>query len=148
MRYWIPLVLVVCLVSVQTGCTGLVRDEGVYASKAGRAAAVVASAVQTARYAVQAAEAGAAPGRYVVQLLVEAEDEAGSARSTFEAIQSPGPAADALAEELGALLDEATTTLTRLRVHARRGDTGRLVADAEPLPKLAELLGGFAEAHA
>jgi hypothetical protein len=96
MLCWRRLTVAGLLLILQAGCTGLVRDDGVYSSKAGRTAEVVASSVQTARYAVQALEEGLAPGRYVVQLLDEAEEQAGSAQGTFDAIQPPGTDADEL----------------------------------------------------
>jgi hypothetical protein len=50
-------------------CTGPVRSTSVYESKAGATAETVASAVETARLAVQAAQAGDAYGRYLTLLL-------------------------------------------------------------------------------
>ena len=135
------------LLLLQAGCTGLVRDDGVYAAKAGRTAEVVASSLQTARYAVQAAREGKAPGRYVVQLLDEAEEQAGSAQGTFDAIQPPGVRSDELRDELDPVLQDAVEALTELRIQARRGDTARLIEEAEPLPELAERLQRFAEAQ-
>ena len=82
-------------------CTGPVRSSPGYESKAGQTAAVAASAVQTALLAVDAAEDDKASGRYLTQVLVEAEEDAGSAQGTFDAIQPP----DQRAVELRASLD-------------------------------------------
>ena len=64
----------------------------VYASKAGETAEAVASAVETAGLAVDAAREGKAHGRYLTQVLVEAEEDAGSAQGTFDGIQPPAGA--------------------------------------------------------
>jgi hypothetical protein len=65
---------------------------------------VAASAVQTAVLAVDAAKGGKAYGRYLTQVLVEAEGDAGAAQGTFDAIQPP----DQRADELRARLEEPT----------------------------------------
>lgn len=124
-------------------CTGPVRSSPVYESKAGQTAAVAASAVQTALLAVDAAEDDKASGRYLTQVLVEAEEDAGSAQGTFDAIQPP----DQLRASLDDLLTEATDTLTELRIAARRGRFAELPELAGPLPGVAAKLGDFAKAH-
>jgi hypothetical protein len=128
-------------------CTGPVRSSPVYESKAGQTAEVVASAVQTALLAVEAAEQDKAYGGYLTQVLVEAEEEAGSAQGTFEAIQPPDDRADELRSRLDDLLTEATGTLAELRIVARRGRFAELAELAGPLPGVATKLGDFAEAH-
>jgi hypothetical protein len=122
-------------------CTGPVRSSPVYESKAGQTAAVAASAVQTALLAVDAAEDDKASGRYLTQVLVEAEEDAGSAQGTFDAIQPP----DQLRASLDDLLTEATDTPTELRIAARR--FAELPELAGPLPGVAAKLGDFAKAH-
>ena len=111
-------------------CTGPVRSSPVYESKAGQTAAVTASAVQTALLAVDAAE-----------------EDAGSAQGTFDAIQPPDQRADELRASLDDLLTEATDTLTELRIAARRGRFAELPELAGPLPGVAAKLGDFAKAH-
>jgi hypothetical protein len=129
------------------GCTGPVRSVNVYESKAGRTAEVAASAVQTALLAVEAADGGKAHGRYLTQVLVEAEEDATSAQGTFDAIQPPDRRADALRVRLDGLLGEATENLAELRIAARRGHLAELPELARPLPEVAEQLASFAEAH-
>ena len=128
-------------------CTGPVRSSAVYESKAGQTAAVAASATQTALLAVDAAKDDKAYGRYLTQVLVEAEEDAGSAQGTFDAIQPPDRRADELRDQLDELVSEATDTLTELRVAARRGHTAQLAEPAAPLEGLAGKLHAFAEAH-
>jgi hypothetical protein len=129
------------------GCTGPVRSSPVYESKAGQTAEVVASAVQTALLAVDAAEDGKAYGRYLTQVLVEAEEDAGAAQGTFDGIQPPDDRADELRARLDELLGDATDTLADLRIAARRGRFAELPELARPLPEVAAKLDEFAEAH-
>jgi hypothetical protein len=138
---------VVAAMLLAGACTGPVRSTPVYESKAGQTAAVVASAVQTALLAVDAAKDDKAYGRYLTQVLVEAEEDAGSAQGTFDAIQPPDDRADELRASLDDLLTEATDTLAHLRIAARRGRFAELPALAESLPKVAAKLDDFAEAH-
>jgi hypothetical protein len=138
---------VVAVMLLVGGCTGPVRSSPVYESKAGQTAEVVASAVQTALLAVDAAEDGKAYGRYLTQVLVEAEEDAGAAQGTFDGIQPPDDRADELRARLDELLGDATDTLADLRIAARRGRFAELPELARPLPEVAAKLDEFAEAH-
>ena len=140
-RSWVAVLLLV------GACTGPVRSSDVYESKAGQTAATAASAVQTAALAVDAAKGNKAFGRYLTQLLVEAEEDAGSAQGTFDGIQPPDQRADELRSRLDDLLTEATGTLAELRVAARRGRFAELPELAKPLPGVAAKLDDFAKAH-
>ena len=140
-------VMVLGVLLLLGACTGPVRSVEVYESKAGQTAEVVASAVQTALTAAAAAEGDKAYGRYLTQVLVEAEEDAGSAQGTFDGIQPPDRRADALRGRLDGLLGEATDTLAELRIAARRGRFAELPELARPLPEVAEELEAFAEAH-
>jgi hypothetical protein len=140
-RSWVAVLLLV------GACTGPVRSSEVYESKAGQTAATAASAVQTAALAVDAAKGDKAFGRYLTQLLVEAEEDAGSAQGTFDGIQPPDQRADQLRSRLDELLSEATGTLAELRVAARRGRFAELPELARPLPGVAAKLDDFAKAH-
>jgi len=140
-RSWVAVLLLV------GACTGPVRSSEVYESKAGQTAATAASAVQTAALAVDAAKGDKAFGRYLTQLLVEAEEDAGAAQGTFDGIQPPDQRADQLRSRLDELLSEATGTLAELRVAARRGRFAELPELARPLPGVAAKLDDFAKAH-
>jgi hypothetical protein len=142
-RSWV--VAVVLLAAA--GCTGPVRSSAVYESKAGRTAAAVASAVQTALLATDASRGDKAYGRYLTQVLVEAEEDAGSAQGTFDGIQPPDQRADELRSQLDDLLGQATDTLANLRIAARRGRFAELPTLARPLPRVAARLDDFAKAH-
>ena len=140
-RSWVAVLLLV------GACTGPVRSSEVYDSKAGQTAATAASAVQTAALAVDASKGDKAFGRYLTQLLVEAEEDAGSAQGTFDGIQPPDQRADQLRSRLDDLLTQATGTLAELRVAARRGRFAELPELAKPLPGVAAKLDDFAKAH-
>jgi hypothetical protein len=140
-RSWVAVLLLV------GACTGPVRSSEVYESKAGQTAETAASAVQTALLAVDAANGGKAFGRYLTQVLVQAEEDAGSAQGTFDGIQPPDQRADELRGRLDDLLTEATGTLAELRIAARRGRFAELPELAEPLGEVAAKLDDFAKAH-
>ncbi len=129
------------------GCTGPVRSDGVYASKAAATAEAAAAAVETAQLAVQEAAAGKLFGRSVAQTLAEAASDAGDVQASFDAIQPPDGQADALRSQLGGLLGPAVSTLEDLRIAARRDDVAQLPRLAAPLPRLAAELQRFQEAH-
>jgi hypothetical protein len=140
-RSWVVVLL------LAGACTGPVRSSQVYESKAGQTAATAASAVQTALLATEAARGDKAYGRYLTQVLVEAEEDAGSAQGTFDGLQPPDQRADQLRSRLDNLLDQATVTLADLRIAARRGRFAELPELAKPLPKVAGQLDDFAEAY-
>jgi hypothetical protein len=141
-RSWVAVLLLLV-----GACTGPVRSSNVYESKAGRTAAAAASAVQTAALAVEASRGDKAYGRYLTQVLVEAEEDAGSAQGTFDGIQPPDQRADELRSRLDDLLTQATDTLANLRIAVRRGRFAELPALAKPLPKVAARLDDFAKAY-
>ena len=141
-RSWLAILLLL------GACTGPVRSTNVYESKAGANAETVASAVETARLAVQAGSQDKAFGRYLAQVLADASKDADAAQGTFNAIQPPDGRADELRDHLDELLGQATDTLAELRIAARRGQTAELAEPATPLTGLADRLHQFAEAHA
>jgi hypothetical protein len=135
------------LVVSTTACVSPARTDGDYALKAANTAEAVASAVGTAVVAVRLSDEGRVPARYLRVVLREAEEDASSAQSQFDAIQPPSPAADDLRARLDALLDQGTSTLADLRIAARRSELSRLAAIAATLPRLAERLEAFEQRH-
>jgi hypothetical protein len=141
------LLTLVALLLTLAGCTGLVRGDDVYESKAGQTAKATASAVHTARLAVQASSQHKALGRYVAQVLAEAEEDATAAQGTFDAIQPPDQRADRLRDQLDGLLQPTVSALAQLRIASRRGDTAALTRAAAPLADLGQRLDDFARVH-
>ena len=88
-RRGLPAVALGLAVVAAAGCTGPVRSDGVYASKAAATAATAASAAETAQLAVQEAVDGRLFGRTLAQTLAEAASDASDAQTTFDAIQPP-----------------------------------------------------------
>jgi hypothetical protein len=145
MRWRGGAVLIVVLLS---GCTGPVRSFAVYGSKAGQTAKAVGSAVETARLAVSVTSADKAYGRYVAQVLAEAEEDATAAQGTFDAIQPPDRRADRRRSDLDDLLTQAVSSLADMRIAARRGDLTDLPRLAAPLAEVSGVLADFSQAHA
>ena len=129
------------------GCTGPVRSDGVYASKAAATAEAAASAVETAQLAVQETAAGKLFARSAAQTLAEAASDAADVQATFGAIQPPDRRSEALRGQLDRLLTPAVSTLDDLRTATRRGDLAQLPRIAAPLPRLSVELEQFQEAH-
>jgi hypothetical protein len=129
------------------GCTGPVRSDDVYASKAAATARAEASAVQTALLVVRQAGERRLFGRALAQALAEAASDGGDVQATFDAIQPPDHRADLLRSQLDELLDPAVSALTDLRTAARRGDLAALPRLAAPLHGLGDKLDRFQQAH-
>lgn len=133
------------VVAAVAGCAGSSRSDEDYRHKAANTAEAAASAVSTARLAVEAAGKGRLTGPYVSVLLGEAETDLLAAQGTFESRQPPGEAADTVRERLGTLLDDAADALAEVRVGARRGEVRELAEHTGELRGAAERLEGFEE---
>jgi hypothetical protein len=143
----LAVVLGLAVLVAAAGCTGPVRSDDVYASKAAATARAEASAVQTALLVVRQADERRLFGRTLAQALAEAASDAGDVQATFDAIQPPDHRADLLRGQLDELLDPAVSALTDLRTAARRGDIAALPKLAAPLHGLGDKLNRFQQAH-
>jgi hypothetical protein len=137
----------VVVAAAVVGCTGPVRSDDVYASKAAATARAEASAVQTALLVVQQAGERRLFGRTVAQALAEAASDGRDIQSTFDAIQPPDHRADLLRSQLDELLAAAVSDLEDLRTAGRRGDLAALPKLAAPLQGLGDKLDRFQQAH-
>jgi len=124
---------------------GAARTYGKYASKAVTTAAGAESNVQTAILVSEAASAGNAFGPFTSLVLSDAEDGVSGLQGTFDSIQPPDARADALGDELDALLGGALGHLRTLRIAARRGELADLAELAKPLEPYARQLASFQE---
>jgi hypothetical protein len=142
MRRWL-----LVLVLVVAGCASPSFTYRDYERKAAHTAEEAASAVQTARLAVDLATERRAPQPYLVVLLGDAESTLGAVQATFEGVQPPDRRADRLRAELGEHLSEAGDVLAALRIEVRRGHLDALAGIAEPLGGLHDALEKLAGEH-
>src|SRR4051794_10767969 len=141
--------LAVVLAMSGTACTswvGAARTEDDFARKAGTTAKSARASIETAQLAAEAASKGKAFGNYLTVVLSEAEDDTAGVHTTFDKIQPPNASADQQRDDLDDLLDEAESTLSDLRIAARRGHLDRLADIAAPLGDLSDRLQKYEEA--
>jgi hypothetical protein len=79
---------------------------------------------------------------------VEAEEEAGAAQGTFDAISLPTSMPTSSGDSWTSCSTRRPTPWPELRIAVRRGRLAELGELAAPLAKVAEGLHAFAEAHA
>jgi hypothetical protein len=148
MGKWSARALVGAGVVLVAGCVGPARTYDDYRLKATSSVETARSAVGTAQLAVRVADERRAFTPYVVVLVSEAEEDAGSAQQSFDSIQPPNTRADALRSDVDDLLTAATDVLATLRIEARRGHLDELVSHARELDGVARDLDRFTEEHA
>jgi hypothetical protein len=130
------------------GCVAPAPDTSAYESKAGTAASAAVSAARTALTAEHTYLADRLPSSYLEQLLVESEDALGSVQTSFDSVQPPATSgADALRQALDPLLEKAGSSLTDLRIAARRDRPADLRSAAGDLSAVADKLDAFAQEH-
>ncbi|MBT2469119.1 hypothetical protein J7E97_14875 [Streptomyces sp. ISL-66] len=135
--------VVVCLSAA--GCAGSSRTEADYRLKAANTAEAAASAVGTARLAVEAAGRGKATGPYLSVLLGEAEKDLAGAEQAFTSRQPPGEAADKVRDQVEEALSDAGDALARARIAARRGQVTESGTQVAELTKVKERLDRLGE---
>jgi hypothetical protein len=140
------LLLLVAL-ALLPACVGPALWYDAYEGKAGATAAQMHSTVETARFVALVAARGNALSAYVGITLTDAEQDASSIMGAFDSIQPPNPRADQLREQLDALLSKAASTISAMRIVARRDQLDALPRRAQPLQALSDQLERFAEAH-
>jgi hypothetical protein len=136
----------VCVVLVG-GCVAPARTYKPYEADAVTTAEEAQSAIETALLATRAAATDRAYGNYLSAVFADSEDTASAVQSSFDSEQPPSRLADRLHTDLDSILQDAASVLVALRIHARRGEIGRLKAIAQPLQKVTKDLDGFIKAH-
>jgi hypothetical protein len=121
---------------------GPARTYGKYEGKARTTAQSALSEVQTARMVAQTASRGDAFGPYTGQVLSDAEESLGGLASTFGSIQPPDERADAVRDDLDALLGDAEDHVADVRIAARRGALETLADDISALESFLSEHGG------
>jgi hypothetical protein len=128
-------------------CVGPARTFGAYEGKAGATAEAMVSAIETARLAAQVSAKNNAFAPYLSVTIAQAEEEATSVQGAFNSIQPPDHDADQLRKQLDALLGQAVSAISDMRIAARRGDFSSVERVGQALRALSEQLDSFAEAH-
>ena len=143
MRRWAALTVVLVLSS----CVGPVRSFDAYEGKAADTADSVASAVETARLAVELAAQGRAFATDLSVVLTEAERDTRGSSDIFASIQPPDPSSAQLRTQLLDLIQRAESVLSDLRIAVRWGDLDLLPEIGRPLGSLGGELSDFSEVH-
>ena len=126
---------------------GPARTLGKYEGKAATTAKSALSQVETVRLAAEIAERDDGTSPFITVLVSDAEEAVDGLSGTFESIQPPGEAADAVRDELSGLLSDALDHIAAVRITARRGTLRGLGQVAAPLDGDAEALRRFLKAH-
>jgi hypothetical protein len=143
MRRWAVVTAVLMLCS----CVGPARSFDAYEGKAADTADSVASAVESARLAVDLAAAARAFAPDLSVVLGEAERDARGSFDIFASIQPPDARSAQLRTQLLDLIERAEAVLSDLRIAVRWGDLDRLPDIGRPLGSLGGELSDFSEAH-
>jgi hypothetical protein len=116
--------------------------------KARNSAKAALSAVATSQLAARLVRDQGAFSTYVSVVLDSAERDITSVESTFSSIQSPSQASDRLRDELDQVLNDASSTISAMRIAARRDERHDLLQSADDLPKLSDKLQKYTELSA
>lgn len=130
-----------------TACILPARSFSAYEEKAATTTESVLSAVEEARLVIRLARERKGLATYLTTLVDEAEDDAASARSTFESIQPPDDRSLALADALAPFLDTAVAAIEDMRISARAGRLHELPRSGPKLREASTGLQRFLEAH-
>jgi hypothetical protein len=116
---------------------------GDYESKVHETATDVVSAVATAQLAAEQFLHDRATQAFTDVNVTNAEKDADSDQSTLDSRQPPDARSDALKNKVDDILQQATSTLTDLRVAVRRNDRAGIVSALKELAKPLEQLQGL-----
>ena len=137
---WLVLASVIAL-----GCVGPAGTAADYRLKARSSARSALSAIATAELAARLVRDKAAFSTYVGVVLDSAERDITSVESTFAAIQPPNASSDQLREDLDKALNAAVSTISSMRIAARRDEWRHLLDAADDLPNAATGLQKYVE---
>jgi hypothetical protein len=136
---------------VLVGCVahpiGPARTFDKYEGKATTSAESALSAVSTTSLAARSGADSKAWGTYLAVVVSEQEDDLNGIAGTFASIQPPDDRADALRDELNAILTDAVDHVADVRIAVRRGQLDTLDRVAAPLAGDERTLRDFIEAH-
>lgn len=129
-----------------TACVGPARTQWSFDKKAKTTAEQELSAVETVRLAVDVSSKHDATTPYIAVLVADSEKIGEAVASSFDSIQPPGKKADDLRDQLDDLLTQATSTLSDVRIAARRNDVEDMTQYASALNDISSKLSDFADA--
>jgi hypothetical protein len=145
-RGWLAGVVVVVCSACFHPLVGPSRTLEDYEKKAASTAKTVVSAVETARLAADIARKDNGFSSYLAVVVGEAESTASGTHSDFDDVQPPSEEADKVRDRLDAILQDVDTTLSEMRITARRGDVSALPQAGAPLQELSQRLADFQQA--
>jgi hypothetical protein len=140
--------LAVILASLLPACVAPARWPNAYEGKAGATAEQMLSAVETARLASEVAAGNKGLGPYLSVTIADAERDASSIQGAFDSIQPPAHRSDELRDQLDALLTQAVSDLSDMRIAVRRGDFAAVKQVGRSLRSVSDKLDAFAQQHA
>lgn len=128
-----------------TACVGPSRTDADYRAKAANTAEAIASAVESARFGVDALKRGNVPAAYLSRLVAEAEEDALAAQQSFDVVQPPSDHADAIHDALDEIVADALDSLRAVRIAVRRGQASEAISYGDRLADVAQRLHDFEE---
>jgi hypothetical protein len=143
----VVLVVMIGLSLVLSACVGNAATTDAYRGKAHLSAKAASSALETALLAVQTSAKGNLLDSYLEVTLSQAEDDFGSVQQQFDSIQPPNTAeADRIHTRLDTLLTKGASTLSDLRIAARRDQQDLMIKTSQDIPPLVEKFDAFTQA--
>jgi uncharacterized membrane protein len=135
------------LIAGASGCVMPARSFAAYEGKAVESAKESQSAVGTALLATSQLldhKTSATAGSVTMS---NAEADANAAAASFGSVQPPDHRSDELRSQLNQIEQAATSTITDMRIAARRGDLESLAASAHDLSGVQQQLQKFQQEH-
>src|SRR3954465_15583098 len=123
-----------------SACVSSSPNDADFAKKAQKTVDTVAAAVGTAQLGITALDDGDAFDPYLSVLFGEAEEDAGAARQSFDAVQPPGASSDEGRDQVPGGPDDAIDLLSEARIAIRREDHEAVLALDAPLAGVSERL--------
>jgi hypothetical protein len=127
---------VLCVLGVCTGCASSSRTDDDYRHKVANTAEALNGVLGTVEVAVRVVARDRVPAPYISVTFADADDDAASTQSNFDAIQPPSAAADALRSKLDDAMQKTVSMLDDLRIAARRNRSAEIPHLAKPLHDL------------
>jgi hypothetical protein len=128
-----------------SACVSSSPNDADFAKKAQKTVETVDAAVGTTRLGISALEQKQAFDPYLSVLMSEAEEDAGAARQSFDAVQPPGASSDEVRDQVHEVTDEAIDLLSEARIAIRREDHDAVLALDAPLAGVSERLKQLSE---